>query len=278
MSQDRRLYRHLEPHSTWPWHREGSRGCSEVGKECNEYCARLRDARPERYGFFAAVPDLQKVDDVVTEIAYALDELKADGIILLTSYGESAPLYLGHEKFVPVWKALNARQAVVFVHPTHAAGSTQVSKYLPQPSFDYPHETGRTAIDLILSGMLQNHAQNCKIILSHAGGTLPYLIDRTAGMAPYMPEAMNPGLSRDQILEQARWFFYDTALSSSPMHLRALMALLGSDGKSHVIFGSDFPNAPPGGIEYFTAQLEASEDVVVTDLRKNALALFPRLR
>ena len=35
-------------------------------------------------------------------------------------------------------------------------------------------------------------------------------------------------------------FSYDTALSASPMQLKALMALLGDEGKGHVLFGSDF--------------------------------------
>lgn len=61
------------------------------------------------------------------------------------------------------------------------------------------------------------------------------------------------------------------------MHLRALYALLGPEGRGQVLFGSDFPNAPEDSIEYFARQLEESEELKVEDLR-HALAIFPRLR
>jgi predicted TIM-barrel fold metal-dependent hydrolase len=252
---------------------------AKLARACNDFCANLRENQPDRYGFFASVPDLAlDPTSVLSEIEYALDTLHADGIILLTSYGSPTPKYLGNPAFTPIWKALNARQAVVFVHPTHAAGSMQVSPLLPQPAFDYPHETGRTAIDLITSGRLRNEASNCKIILSHGGGTLPVLIDRVAGLMPFAPAGMNSGLSRDETLELARKFYYDTALSSSPMLLKGLFALLGKEGRGKVLFGSDFPNAPEGSIGYFTGQLEESGEVDVRELRANALEVFPRLR
>ena len=252
---------------------------AKLARACNDFCATLRSAQPNRYGFFASVPDLAlDPSGVLAEIEYALDTLHADGIILLTSYGSPVPKYLGNPAFTPIWAALDARKAVVFIHPTHAAGSSQVSTLLPQPAFDYPHETGRTAIDLITSGKLRDNASNCKIILSHGGGTLSVLIDRVAGLMPFAPAEMNSGLSRDELLELARRFYYDTALSSSPMLLKGLFALLGKEGRGNVLFGSDFPNAPEGSIAYFTQQLEESAELDVRELRTNALKLFPRLR
>jgi len=43
--------------------------------------------------------------------------------------------------------------------------------------YDYPHETTRAAMDLIMSNN-RRHFPNCQIILSHAGGSLPYLVHR----------------------------------------------------------------------------------------------------
>jgi predicted TIM-barrel fold metal-dependent hydrolase len=253
---------------------------ANLARACNTFCSALRTTQPTRYGFFASVPDLalSPPSAILAEIDHALTTLHADGIILFTSYGSPTPLYLGNPAFAPIWKALSAYKAVVFIHPTHAAGSSQISPFLPQPAFDYPHETGRTAIDLITSGRLRGEAAGCKIILSHGGGTLPVLIDRVAGLMPFAPAGMNSGMSRDEILELARGFYYDTALSSSPMALRGLVALLGEEGRGRVLFGSDFPNAPEGSIEYFTGQLEGSGEVDVRELRENALGLFPRLR
>lgn len=249
-----------------------------LARSCNEYCAKLRNEQPQRFGFFASVPALSHTKEALAEIVYALDELKADGVILLTSYGHDSARYLGDLSFTPIWDALSARSAVVLVHPTHAVGSLSGVGNLPQPVFDYPHETGRTALDMIVSHTLSRHAKACKIILSHAGGTLPYLIDRVAGLLPHSPASFSPGLSRDELLEQAREFYFDTAAASSPMHLKALFALLGKEGKSHVLFGSDFPNAPTESIKYYTEQLAENGDYTAQNLAANALELFPRLR
>lgn len=258
---------------------QDTRAAATLARACNDYCFNLRASQPNRFGFFACVPDLDKDPSaVLAEIAYALDNLRADGIILLTSYGSSPPKYLGHPSFAPIWQTLSARNAVVFIHPTHAANSSQVSPLLPQPAFDYPHETGRAALDLITSRALQSHASGCNIILSHAGGTLPGLIDRVAGLMPFAPKDLNPGLSREEILMLARGFYYDTALSSSKMNLGPLMALLGEEGMGQVLFGSDFPNAPGESIGYFTRQLEDGGLVGMEELRENAVGLFPRLR
>jgi 6-methylsalicylate decarboxylase len=174
----------------------------------------------------------------------------ADGIILFTRYG-SDNHYLGHPDFLPIWSALNDRKAVVFVHPTHAVDTHLVNPNLPQPMFDYPHETGRTAIDLILSNTLASTAQNCKIILSHAGGTLPYLIYRVAAMIPHTRWHINK--SREQIVDEASRFYFDTAISANEITFASLFKLAR---KGHVLFGSDFPNAPKEGIEWFTGEFD----------------------
>ncbi|KAJ9616545.1 hypothetical protein H2200_000264 [Cladophialophora chaetospira] len=224
--------------------------CAQLARECNEAGAAIRDSSSEEYGFFASLPSLLDTKSTLEEIKFALDELNADGVTLFTRYGTDNH-YLGHPDFRPIWEELNRRKAVVFVHPTHAVDTNLVNDHLPQPMFDYPHETGRTAMDLILSDTLKSVAPECKIILSHAGGTLPSLIYRPAGMLPYTPFSV--GKSTEQIVEEASRFYFDIAISSNPLTL-GLLFKLAKPG--HVLFGSDFPNAPAEGIKYFTRNFE----------------------
>lgn len=247
-------------------------------RECNDYNAQIRNTSPQKYGFFAHISSLCDSRLTLEEISYAFDTLHADGITLATHYEKDCEsYYLGHEDFIPIWDNLSARKAIVFVHPVPSADKTVINKNLPAPAYDFPHETGRAAVDMITnsSNMLQKHAIGCAIILSHAGGDLPYLIDRTAGLMSSGPSALRLAKTIDEMLDAARCFYYDTALSSSPMHLSALISLLGPKNLDHLLFGSDFP---PGGVKaiaYFTQQLETSKYVDLKDLRANALKLFP---
>ena len=248
-----------------------------LARSCNEYAAEVRDTNaPGAYGFFASLPSVLDTEEALAELAYALDVLHADGVILFTRYGPDN-CYLGNAKCEPIWAELSRRKAVVLVHPTHPVDKNWVNGSLPQPMFDYPHETGRSAIDLVVSGMMSRHP-GCKIILSHAGGTLPYLIYRAAGMLPHTP--MKTGQSTEEIVETAREFYFDTAISANPVTLRALFAFAKP---GHVLFGSDFPNAPGEAIAKFTDRLERYTDAMGEKDRKaveynSALELFPRLK
>ncbi|KAF2636138.1 amidohydrolase family protein [Massarina eburnea CBS 473.64] len=227
-----------------------SSAAAALARKCNDYCASVVRSSPSAYGFFASLPSLWDTKACLTEIAYALDTLQADGITLFTRYGPGHD-YLGSPAFEPIWAELSRRKAVVFVHPTHPVDTALVSPALPQPMFDYPHETGRAAIDLLTSGTLARHP-DCKIILSHAGGTLPYLIYRTAIVLPHTPVAV--GVSADELVRLAkRQFWFDTAISTNPVTIKALMEFAG---KGRILFGTDFPNAPREAIRVFTKNFE----------------------
>ena len=253
---------------------EDNQKAAELAHHLNDLVAKLRHDDPHGYGFFGSLPSLLDTAACLKEIAYIFDVLKADGITLFTRYGKDNH-YLGHPDFAPIWKELSRREAVVFIHPTHAVDTNLVNKALPQPMFDYPHETGRTAMDLIVNDTLRRFPR-CKIILSHAGGTLPYLIYRAAGTLPYMPETLHK--STEEIVEEARLFYFDTAISANEPTLKALLAFAKP---GHILFGTDFPNAPNPSIEYFTQQLQSFEmdsDIREQIYSKAALELFPRLR
>ena len=248
-----------------------------LARHCNKVAAGVRDTNaPGAYGFFASIPSILNTEEALGELTYAFDVLSADGVILFTRYGLDN-YYLGHPACEPIWIELSRRKAVVLVHPTHPVDTNLIDPALPQPMFDYPHETGRAAINLVLSGILRRHP-GCKVILSHAGGTLPYLIYRVAEMLPHTP--MSIGVSTEEIVEEAKGFYFDTALSANPVTLKALFAFAKP---GHVLFGSDFPNAPSEAIEGFTRQLEQyvgelGEEGQKAVENKAALALFPRLK
>jgi len=204
-------------------------------RQLNEYAAKIRDNSPSKFRFFANLPDIRNTSAAIAEIRYAMDELHADGVVLFTRYGPEN-IYLGHPKIEPIWQELNKRRAVVFVHPTHLVDTNKVNPRMPQPMIDYPHETTRSAMDMIMSRTLQKFP-DVKVILSHAGGTLPYLISRIATplqKAPNFAARWSIGVTHEEVVESFRSFYYDTALSSSKEVLRTLLSSVPED---HILFG-----------------------------------------
>ncbi|KAF9884821.1 hypothetical protein FE257_001237 [Aspergillus nanangensis] len=224
-----------------------------LARRANTYAAKLRDIHPDNFGFFATMPSLMDVNGTLAEMTYALDVLKADGVTLFTRYGDGNA-YLGHPTFLPIWRELDRRKAVAFIHPTHPGDLTRVNPLLPQPAIDYPQETTRAAVDMIIANITQEFL-NCRKILSHAGGTLPYLISRLAMTSKETEDtAQVYGKSPAEIMEDFRSFYYDLALSSSPAVLKLVLELVPHN---QILYGSDFPYADTDKIAGFRENLDS---------------------
>ncbi|KAJ5952567.1 uncharacterized protein N7479_010980 [Penicillium vulpinum] len=251
---------------------------AQLARQLNEYAADIRDKEPEKFAFFVSLPDILDTEDTLAEIAYGLDTLHADGVTLFTRYG-SSNTYLGHPDVEPIWAELNRRSCVVFIHPTHPVDTNTINTKLSQPVVDYPHETTRTAMDMIVNETRLKYPA-CKVILSHAGGTIPYLISRALTPmknAPGLVASHRMGTTYDKAMESFRSFHFDLALSASPQVLDMLIKMVPHD---HILYGSDFPYAPKTGYPTFLEQLESYE--MSQELRdminfNNAIKLFPRL-
>ncbi|KAK4445926.1 hypothetical protein QBC34DRAFT_412483 [Podospora aff. communis PSN243] len=225
-----------------------------LARKLNEHAAKMRDEDHHAFGFFASLPDITNTSAALAEIDYAFDTLGADGVTLFTRYGPNAT-YLGNPMVEPVWKELDRRGATVFVHPTTPVLTEQVNSHVLQPLIDYPHETTRAAVDMITSRTLRKYP-NVKVILSHAGGTLPFVasrlltpLRRTTGVAAWW----GTGTTHDEAAQALRSFYYDVALSTSPQTLRTLLEMVPED---RIVYGSDFPYAPSSAYPAFLEDLE----------------------
>lgn len=246
-------------------------------RRVNDHCAAIVEHNPRGFGFFATLT-LPDVDGAIAEATYALDSLRADGIVLLAN---NSGLYLGDPEFGRLLGFLHERKAVVFVHP----GELPAEPVPGIPSFtaDFLLDTTRTAISLILSGALEKY-DGIRWILAHAGGFVPYISHRIllttlreepawklAGLALRRKHAV---AERMRIFQR---FYYDTALSSTPATFPSLLAVADP---TKILFGSDYPFAPAAAVKYMRAEYEdLTLPPGVRDGidRRNAEALFPRL-
>lgn len=237
-----------------------------LARDLNDYCAQLVADRPDRFGFFATVP-MPHVAESVEEAVRALDTLHADGLVLLAN---NAGTYLGQGGQEELWAALDARSAVVFIHPADLPGPT-VPGVLPFAA-DFLLDTTRAAYLLVRNGIRRDYP-NIKFILSHAGGFVPYASHRMA-----VAIMGDTGRSVADSLDDFASFYFDTALSSSPA---ALPTLLAFAKPGHITFGSDWPFAPLAASKLFAADLETYQPLDTGTRqaieRGNALNPFPRL-
>ena len=233
----------------------------------NDYGAKLKQDFPGRFGLFAALP-LPDIEDSLREIEYGLDTLKADGIGLMTNYGDK---WLGDASFAPVWDELNRRKAVVYTHPNTPTCCGNIKDEVGPGTIEWATDTTRTVASLLFSGTAARYP-DIRWILSHGGGTAPFLLSRFTRQEADMKER-EKRLPKGVIYELKK-FYYDTAQANHP---GALAALLKLAPVSQILFGTDYPyRTGAEEIDGLTAQHFAAADLRAIE-RDNSLRILPRL-
>ncbi|MFY8179460.1 MAG: amidohydrolase family protein, partial [Limnohabitans sp.] len=198
----------------------------------NEYGAQLARDNPTKFGFFATLPMLD-VDGALAEIAYSCDVLKANGIAMLTSYQGK---WLGDKSFAPIMDEINRRKLIVYTHPSNTQCCQNLQEGVPGSTIEFATDTTRTITSLLFSGTA-TRCKDIKFIFSHAGGTMPFLVERLT-LLPKLNANFGKILPSEQVIPTLRSFYYDTAQASHP---GALLSLLNLVDVSQVVFGTDFP-------------------------------------
>lgn len=239
-----------------------------LARESNEFMARLATDHPGRFGFFAILP-WPDAGASLKEIEFALDTLHADGIGMLTSYGDK---FFGDPYFAPIFEELNRRKAVVYTHPTPAECCRNPLAGIPDTIVEYGTDTSRAITRTVFSGTSQKYP-DMRLIFSHAGGSMPFMSERMVNLAktPQYAKQLPNGF-----LPEAAKFFYDTAQASNAAAMSALKKVAPV---SQIVFGTDYPfrtavehveNLKACGV-FNGAELRAIE-------RENAVKLLPRRR
>jgi 6-methylsalicylate decarboxylase len=239
----------------------------KMARLCNEYGAEMGRNHKGRFGLFAALP-MPDVEGSLKEIEYALDTLKADGIGLMTSYGDSWP---GDARFAPVFAELNRRKAVAYFHPLAPNCCGNLIPGAPASLIEYPHDTARAVLSLLVNGAFARY-RDIRFIFSHAGASIPVLAGRIANglkrrnnLAEIAPEGVE---------QQLKKLHYDTANSAYAPTMAALLAFVPA---SQVLFGSDFPYLAIGqNVEGF-GKLGLDDAAAHAINRGNAERLLPRV-
>ena len=247
----------------------------DIARRVNETLADSVSRHPSRFGAVATLPG-QDPDGAMAEIAYALDTLKLDGVSTSTSVNDA---YLGEPQFDPWLEDLNRRGATLFVHPTFTKASLTLLNGLNPSVLEFMFDTTRMIANMVATGAKKRFS-NIKIISTHGGGTVPYLVNRIQMLEHAF--GVGPGrleLSPEEVREGIASFYYDLTAATSEAQLGAILKLVPV---SQLVMGLDFPLMPKSTFAPAIADVGRYPAFGEADLQSlsygNAGRLYPALK
>jgi 6-methylsalicylate decarboxylase len=247
----------------------------DIARRVNEALADIVSRRPRRFGAVATLPG-QDADGAVTEIVYALDTLKMDGVSTSTSIND---VYLGEPQFDPWFEELNRRGATLIVHPTFTKASQALLIGLNPSVLEFMFDTTRMIANMVATGA-KKRLSNVKIISTHGGGTIPYLVNRIQMLEHTFGVGTGRlDLSPKEVREGIASFYYDLTAATSEAQLGAILKLVPV---SQLVMGLDFPLMPKSTFAPAIADIGRYPAFNKADLQGlsygNAGRLYPALK
>ena len=233
-----------------------------VAQTHNDSVAALATRQRERFVGMASVP-LQAPALAVGELERA-HRLGLPGVMIPPSIQGQA---LDEPAFEVFWDAVEALNVLVFIHPFDAAPTGLLARYNLGNIVGNLTDTGLAAAAVICGGVLERHPR-MRVLLAHAGGTLPALLGRLDDGFTRFAETRTRIPRRPSSYLSQLWL---DSIAFNPAFLRSLVALLGAD---RFVVGSDYPvGGPPHPVaDVRTLGLSPEEESAV--LRLNALSLL----
>ncbi len=210
-----------------PYFAEKTRA-AEAARLANDIFAELVRLHPERFLAFGCLP-LPHLDAALAETERCLGKLGMVGLTVSTRVLERS---IADPVFDPLFAELDRRNAALFLHPAGVAcGSVQVAGAGLTWPLGAPMEDTLAIVELMKAGVTMRYPR-LKIIASHLGGFLPFLMRRLDHQAAwFLPEKSE----KPSVL--AKSFWYDT-VNAHPPSLRCAVETLGAD---RLVLGTDFP-------------------------------------
>ena len=213
---------------------DDEKACS-VARKINESTAKICAENPDKFAFAAVVP-LPCVDGAIRETAYAMDNLDAVGVKVVTN---SNGVYLGDPSFDPLMEELDRRRALVIIHPCRARLRPEnVITGKVAALYEYPADTTRAVLNMIANRVMTRFS-NIKFVVPHTGSFLPYMLQRFVGVSGIL--AQLGMMETVDAKEEFKRLYFDIAGDPEPVALD-MLKMVADDDK--IVFGSDFPHSP----------------------------------
>jgi len=225
----------------------------EAAKAMNDDMAGAQKSWPDRIRWFASLP--WQHDRLALQELQRSCENGAVGVMVLANI-DGKPLT--DSGFSPIWKEIDRRALPVLVHPTAPPGVAHMGLHefqLTAP-VGFTFDTSLAIARCIYDGFFDRFP-NLKLIASHGGGALPYLVGRLDICWDNIPAA------RAKTAEPPRNYMRRIYVDSVVFRQDVLDMCVSVCGPDNVLYGSDYPHtigdmagclsrvdALPGGVRH----------------------------
>lgn len=198
----------------------------------NDEMAEAQARYPSRIRWMTSLP-WEYPDMAVKELERSVANGAVAVMVLANINGRS----LTDALFAPVWQAIDDMGLPVLVHPTGPPGSAEmdIAAYNLVASVGFMFDTSLAFARIFYDGFLDRYP-NLKLIASHAGGALPFLVGRLDQCFDNMEACRVATRTRPSVY--MRRIYYDAVCFRQD----ALEMCIRVAGADRVMYGSDYPH------------------------------------
>lgn len=205
---------------------------AEAARESNATMAQAQRTYGDRIRWFTSLP-WEYPGRAIDELSRSCDEGAVGAMVIANVAGRS----LTEPAFEPIWSEIDRRALPVLIHPGEPPGTDlmDMRRYDLSWLVGFMFDTTLAIERMIFDGFLDRYP-NLKLIASHGGGALPYLVGRMEkGDEVELPERRRMTAKPTDYL---RRIWYD-CITYDLGALRYLISVVGAD---RVMFGTDWPH------------------------------------
>jgi len=202
-----------------------------VARMINDSYADLIVRHPKRFKGFASIP-MDAPDAALKELHRAIDELKLNGVILLSNIGGRP---LTSPQYRPFFEEANRMKLCILLHPMLPANTDPFREYVLGPIVGFMFDTTLAVARMCYDGMFRDFP-DIRWIVGHLGGAVPYLMER---MDNGYRDFVECRAKIDELPSTyLKRLYYDTVNFNSHM-LLMVRNMIGAD---RMVLGSDYPH------------------------------------
>lgn len=219
----------------------------EIARIVNDAYAELVGQHPTRFKGFASIP-MDDPDAALRELHRAIDELKMNGVILLSNIGGKP---LTSPQYRPFFAEANRMKLCILLHPMLPANTDPFREYVLGPIVGFMFDTTLAVARMCYDGMFKDFP-DIRWIIAHLGGAVPYLMERLDNGWRDFVECR---AKIDELPSTYLKRLYYDSVNFNPYMLTMVRNMIGAD---HMVMGSDYPHLL-GSIDRAVSSIEGLE-------------------